>query len=84
MPGTEPLIKAIDKLGHIVLRITNYVMLFAPIAVFAAITAIITTQGVGVLVTYGTLLVEYYFSLGCCGWCCSWSACSSWGAACSG
>lgn len=64
VPGTEPLIKAIDKLGHIVLRITNYVMLFAPIAVFAAITAIITTQGVGVLVTYGTLLLEYYLSLG--------------------
>ena len=64
VPGTEPLVKAIDKLGHIVLRITNYVMLFAPIAVFAAITAIITTQGVGVLVTYGTLLAEYYFSLG--------------------
>ena len=58
VPGTEPLVKAIDKLGHIVLRITNYVMLFAPIAVFAAITAIITTQGVGVLVTYGTLLAR--------------------------
>ena len=64
VPGTEPLIKAIEKLGHVILRVTNYVMLFAPIAVFAAITAIITTQGIGVLVTYGTLLAEYYLSLG--------------------
>ncbi|MFO1145206.1 MAG: dicarboxylate/amino acid:cation symporter [Rhodospirillales bacterium] len=64
VPGTEPLVKAIEKLGHVILRVTNYVMLFAPIAVFAAITAIITTQGVGVLLTYGTLLAEYYLSLG--------------------
>ncbi|MFO1113598.1 MAG: cation:dicarboxylase symporter family transporter [Rhodospirillales bacterium] len=57
------MVKAIEKLGHaVILRVTNYVMLFAPIAVFAAIT-IITTQGVGVLLTYGTLLAEYY-SLG--------------------
>jgi Na+/H+-dicarboxylate symporter len=64
VPGTEGLVKAIDKVGHIVLKITGYVMLFAPIAVFGAIAAIITTQGVGVLVTYGTLLAEYYLSLG--------------------
>ena len=64
VPGTEGLVKAIDKVGHIVLKITSYVMLFAPIAVFGAITAVIATQGVGVLVSYGTLLVEYYVSLG--------------------
>jgi Na+/H+-dicarboxylate symporter len=64
VPGTEALVKAIDRIGHIVLRITGYVMLFAPIAVFGAITAIVTTQGVGVLATYGTLLAEYYMSLG--------------------
>jgi len=38
-------------------------MLFAPVAVFAAIAATITTQGVGILVTYGTFMVEFYFSL---------------------
>jgi Na+/H+-dicarboxylate symporter len=64
VPGTEPLVKAIDRVGHIILRVTDYVMLFAPIAVFAAITAVITTQGIGVLATYGTLLVEYFMSLG--------------------
>lgn len=64
VPGTEGLVKAIDKVGHIVLKITSYVMLFAPIAVFGAITAVITTQGVGVLVSYGTLLAEYFLSLG--------------------
>jgi Na+/H+-dicarboxylate symporter len=63
VPGTESLVKAIDRVGHIILRVTSYVMLFAPIAVFAAIAAVITTQGAGVLYTYGTLLVEYYIGL---------------------
>ena len=46
------------------LKVTGYVMMFAPVAVFAAIAATITTQGIGVLVTYGKFLVEFYISLG--------------------
>jgi Na+/H+-dicarboxylate symporter len=38
-------------------------MNFAPIAVFAAMAATITTQGLSVLVTYGTFMLEFYFSL---------------------
>jgi Na+/H+-dicarboxylate symporter len=45
------------------LVITGYVMKMAPIAVFAAIAATITTQGIGVLVTFGTFLVEFYLTL---------------------
>ncbi len=63
LPGTEGLIKTIDKLAHITLRITDYVMRYAPIAVFAAIAATITTQGLGVLVTYGTFMLEFYFGI---------------------
>jgi Na+/H+-dicarboxylate symporter len=63
IPGTEPLVKTIDKLAHIILRITDYVMNYAPIAVFAAIAATVTTQGLGVLVTYGTFMVEFYFGI---------------------
>src|SRR5260221_11253907 len=39
-------------------------MALAPIAVFAAMAATVTTQGVGILVTYGKYLVEFYLSLG--------------------
>ena len=45
------------------LRITGYIMNFAPIAVFAAMAATITTQGLGVLITYGKFMLEFYLSL---------------------
>ena len=41
IPGTANIVKTIDKFAHIILRITDYVMKYAPIAVFAAIAAII-------------------------------------------
>ncbi len=47
------------------LKITGYVMMFAPVAVFAAIAATITTQGIGVLVTYGKFMLMFYFGLFC-------------------
>ncbi len=47
------------------LKVTGYVMLFAPVAVFAAIAATITTQGIGVLVTYGKFMLMFYFGLFC-------------------
>src|SRR5277367_608821 len=57
-------IKIIDETSQIILKITGYIMGLAPIAVFAAMAATVTTQGVGILVTYGKYLVEFYFSLG--------------------
>ena len=57
-------IKIIDEASHIILTITGYIMGLAPIAVFAAMAATVTTQGVGILVTYGKYLVEFYLSLG--------------------
>ncbi len=58
------LAKGIEGLADVMLKVTGYVMLFAPVAVFAAIAATITTQGIGVLVTYGKFLVEFYIGLG--------------------
>src|SRR6185295_5308994 len=55
--------EGMEQVADIMLRITGYVMNFAPIAVFAAIAATITTQGLGVLVTYGKFMIEFYFSL---------------------
>ncbi len=53
----------VEDLTHIMLKITGAVMMFAPVAVFAAMASIITTQGVGILVTYGTFMTEFYFGL---------------------
>ena len=57
------LAKGIEGLADVMLKVTGYVMLFAPVAVFAAIAATITTQGIGVLITYGKFLVEFYAGL---------------------
>ena len=59
----KTLVEGIDELSHVILKITGYIMGLAPLAVFAAMAAIITTQGVGILVTYGKLVVEFYFGL---------------------
>jgi Na+/H+-dicarboxylate symporter len=59
----KPLAVGIESLADVMLKITGYVMNFAPVAVFAAIAATITTQGIGVIVTYAKFMLEFYFSL---------------------
>ncbi|AWN38370.1 dicarboxylate/amino acid:cation symporter [Methylobacterium radiodurans] len=53
----------IDEMVHLMLRITDFVMRFAPLGVFAAIAAVITTQGIGVLVSYGYFIASFYLGL---------------------
>jgi len=57
------LIEFTEQLATVMLKITSYVMLAAPLAVFAAITATVTTQGLGILLTYGRFLGGFYLSL---------------------
>lgn len=59
----EPIIAALDAVGHVMLRVTGYVMLLAPLAVFGAAAGIIAQKGLGVLGTYGLLIGEFYFAL---------------------
>ena len=59
----KPVIHAIDVLAHIILKVTGYVMNFAPVAVFGAMTAIIAKQGIGILKTYSIFIGEFYFGL---------------------
>ncbi|MFD2872116.1 dicarboxylate/amino acid:cation symporter [Mucilaginibacter ximonensis] len=59
----EIVIKAFDAIAHVILKITGYVMMLAPLAVFGAITAIVAKQGIGILSTYAVFIGEFYFSL---------------------
>ena len=52
-----------DAAGHVILKVTNYVMNFAPLAVFGAMTAVIAKQGLSVLKTYSIFMSEFYFGL---------------------
>jgi Na+/H+-dicarboxylate symporter len=57
------LAEVIEQVGHMMLEITGYVMKAAPIAVFAAIAATVTTNGVGILLTFGKFMGGFYLSL---------------------
>jgi Na+/H+-dicarboxylate symporter len=57
------LVKSIEEIVHVMLRVTDYVMRFSPIAVFSAVASVITMQGLGVLVTYGKFIGSFYFGL---------------------
>ena len=59
----QPVVKALDAIAHIILKITGYVMGFAPFAVFGAMSAIIAKQGIGILKTYSIFIGEFYFGL---------------------
>ena len=59
----KTLVKSIQEIVHVMLRLTDYVMRFSPFAVFAAIASVITTQGLGVLITYGKFIGSFYLGL---------------------
>jgi Na+/H+-dicarboxylate symporter len=60
----EIVVKMLDSAAHVILKMTGYVMNFAPLAVFGAMTAVIARQGLGVLSTYSLFIGEFYFGLG--------------------
>jgi Na+/H+-dicarboxylate symporter len=52
-----------EEVVHVMLKVTDYVMRFAPIGVFGAVAGIITTQGLGMLAVFGKLLMSFYIAL---------------------
>jgi Na+/H+-dicarboxylate symporter len=61
--SADQVIGFIQGLSKAMLRVTDYVMRFAPIGVFAAVASVIATQGFGVLFTYGKFLGGFYMGL---------------------
>jgi len=53
----------IEQLSHVMLKVTAFVMALAPIAVFAAMASIVTTQGLGILWTYGKFMGQFYLGI---------------------
>jgi Na+/H+-dicarboxylate symporter len=51
------------ELVGVMLKVTDYVMWFAPIGIFGALAAAITTQGLGVLATYGKFIGSFYLGI---------------------
>lgn len=59
----KSIIKAFDSLGHVMFKVTNFVMNFAPIGVFGAITAVVIQQGLDVLSGYLYLILCFFGGL---------------------
>jgi len=59
----KPIIRAMESLSQIMFKFTNYVMLFAPFGVGAAMAHTIGTQGLGVLINLGNLVLSLYLAL---------------------
>jgi proton glutamate symport protein len=60
----QPIVRAMESLSQIMFKFTNYVMLFAPIGVGAAMAHTIAGQGPGVLMNLGKLIGSLYLALG--------------------
>jgi Na+/H+-dicarboxylate symporter len=59
----RPLVRALEALVKVMLQVTDYVMRFAPVAVFAAVTASIAERGPSILGTYGYFMGSFYLGL---------------------
>jgi Na+/H+-dicarboxylate symporter len=57
-------LRLVEQIAAIMLKVTGYVVACAPFAVFASIAATVTTQGVGILLAYAKFIASFYASLG--------------------
>jgi Na+/H+-dicarboxylate symporter len=48
----KPVVKALEVASHIILKMVNYVMNFAPIGVFGAIAGVVAAKGLGIFEFY--------------------------------
>ena len=62
--AAAPLVRAAEALAAAMLQVTNYVMRFAPVAVFAATAATLTERGAGVIGQLAWFMGSFYLSLG--------------------
>ena len=61
--AAKPLVRGVEGLVQVMLQVTNYVMRFAPFAVFAAVAAALTEQGPAILVTFGRFVGSFYLGI---------------------
>jgi Na+/H+-dicarboxylate symporter len=57
------IIKALDAVSQVILRMTGYIMYLAPVAALAAIASVLALKGPELLLTYGKLIISFYLSI---------------------
>ena len=62
-PKGKGVVDFFDAISHIMFKVTNYVMAFAPFGVFGALAAVVAAQGLSVLTGYLYLIATFYLGL---------------------
>jgi len=57
------LLQAAEQLAAVMVKVTGYVMAFAPLAVFAALASTVAAQGLGILGAYAKFVGGFYLAL---------------------
>jgi Na+/H+-dicarboxylate symporter len=60
---SKPVVAVLDATSHIMLKVTGYVMWFAPLAVFGALAHTVAERGLDILRVYGIFMGEFYFAM---------------------
>ena len=58
-----PIVKGIESLVKVMLQVTDYVMRFAPVAVFTAVAGAIAERGPQIIATFGKFVGSFYLGL---------------------
>jgi Na+/H+-dicarboxylate symporter len=59
----KPIVKGVESLVKVMLQVTDYVMRFAPFAVFTAVASAIAEKGPEILFTFGKFVGSFYLGL---------------------
>ncbi len=59
----KPIVRGVESLVRVMLQLTNYVMRFAPLAVFTAVTSALAEKGPMIIATLGKFVGGFYLGL---------------------
>jgi proton glutamate symport protein len=59
----RPVLTVVESIAHVMFKVTSYVMVFAPIGVFAAVASTVGGRGLAILLTLGKLIALMYAGL---------------------
>ena len=59
----RPLVRGVESLVRVMLQVTNYVMRFAPFAVFTAVASALAERGPEIIATLGKFVAGFYLGL---------------------
>lgn len=61
--GAPIIVNAAEQLAKVMLKVTSYIMVLAPLVIFAALSATVATQGIGIVAVYAKFIGGFYLSL---------------------